>query len=57
MSFTTHLTELMEQRKAKYLPFLSEDRPSYAGKLSEAVGLVFRAVLIIGLLALVVCVS
>ena len=95
MSFTTHLTELMEQRKAKYLPFYQKiDRPmpeslsnlseeelcstmgvklmspeellqfhkemkekEDARKLTEAAGLVFRAVLIIGLLALVVCVS
>lgn len=94
-SFTTHLTELMEQRKAKYLPFYQKiDRPmpeslsnlsaeelcstmgvklmspeelmqfhkemkekEDARKWAEAAGLVFRAVLIIGLLALVFCVS
>ena len=94
-AFKYHLSELMEQRKAKYLPFyqkISRPMPESlsnlsaeelcstmgvklmspeellqfhkerkekedAGKLYEAVGLVFRAILIIGLLALVVCVS
>ena len=93
--FTTHLSELIEQRKGKYRPFYQKidmSMPSFiedmsaegicsimsvdlmtpaqlkqyhsekeaqewADKLVENLGLVFRAVLIIGLVILMICLS
>lgn len=94
-SFTTHLANLIEQRKAKYRPFYQkiersmpdsiekltaeeicsvmsvrlmtpEELNKYhadkkakedAEKFSENVGLVFRAILIIGLIVMMICLS